>query len=171
MARTWSCQDIWLKTYQRPSTAIVHRNTVNPIFKAFRFCMFGDDSYYRQFLRNRLTKEITRNSMFGRKILVAALLVYLAALGCGLTQTNNSRAESTSRPELVHVANLKPFCGAAIQIQRVDWIDKYEQTIDDIAADGGDTVSLVVGGRVENGDATQIYLDMRKTPTQPQLEE
>jgi hypothetical protein len=43
--------------------------------------------------------------------------------------------------------------------------------MDDIVADGGDTVSLVVDARQENGKSTQIYLDMRKTPTQPQLEE
>ena len=58
-----------------------------------------------------------------------------------------------------------------MQIQRVDWIDKYEQSMDEIAALGADTVLLVVDSRQENGKSSRIYLDMRMTPTPPQLGE
>ena len=48
-------------------------------------------------------------------------------------------------------------------------MDKYKACIDQIAALGADTVELVVGTRQENGNSTQIYLDMRMTPTADQL--
>ena len=70
---------------------------------------------------------------------------------------------------LVHIANQRPFCGIAMQLQRVDWVEEYKKTIDDIAADGADTVSLVVDARQENAESTDMYVDMRKTMTVPQL--
>src|SRR5690606_7623357 len=62
-----------------------------------------------------------------------------------------------------------PYVGAGMQIQRVDWIDRYKQSIDEIADLGGDTVLLVVDARQENGTSSRIYLDMRMTPTPDQL--
>jgi len=62
-----------------------------------------------------------------------------------------------------------PFAGAAIQVQRVDWIDRYKESIDEIAQLGADTVLLVVDARQENGSSSRIYLDMRMTPTPEQL--
>ncbi len=64
-----------------------------------------------------------------------------------------------------------PYIGAGIQIQRVDWIDRYKQSISEIAEIGGDTVLLVVDARQENGTSSRIYLDMRMTPTPDQLGE
>jgi hypothetical protein len=64
-----------------------------------------------------------------------------------------------------------PFRGVAMQIQRVDWIDKYEQSEDEIADTGADTVLLVVEGRQEDGSSSHIYLDMRVTPTPEKLAE
>ena len=58
-----------------------------------------------------------------------------------------------------------------MQIQRVDWIDKYKESMDEIAAVGCDTVSLVLDTRQENVDSTHIYLDMRMTPTPDKLAE
>ena len=58
-----------------------------------------------------------------------------------------------------------PYRGIAIQVQRVDWIDRYKQSIDEIAAIGADTVSLVIDTRMENGTSSRIWLDMRMTPT------
>jgi hypothetical protein len=69
----------------------------------------------------------------------------------------------------VHIANQQPFCGVAIQLQRVDWVEEYKKLIDHIAADGADTVSLVVDARQENGESSMMYVDMRKTMTVPQL--
>src|SRR5207248_474919 len=56
-------------------------------------------------------------------------------------------------------------------IQRVDWIDKYKESIDEIAAVGCDTVSLVLDTRQENAESSHIYLDMRMTPTPEKLAE
>ena len=56
-----------------------------------------------------------------------------------------------------------------MQLQRTDWIDKYEKSIDEIAAVGADTVQFVVDARQENGKSSRIYLDMRMTPTPEQL--
>ena len=62
-----------------------------------------------------------------------------------------------------------PYRGVAIQVQRVDWIDRYKKSVDEIAAVGADTVSLVVDTRMENGTSSRIWLDMRMTPTPDQL--
>src|SRR5262249_48934957 len=62
-----------------------------------------------------------------------------------------------------------PFCGITMQLQRTDWMDKYEKNIDEIAAMGADTVQLVVDPRQENGKSVRIYLDLRMTPTADQL--
>ena len=40
-----------------------------------------------------------------------------------------------------------------MQIQRMDWIDKYKKSIDEIAAQGFDTVSLVVDTRQETAES------------------
>jgi len=118
--------------------------------------------------------------MFGRKIVVAAIVVYAAVMGCVMTASESPSASSSSSQSslpttqppvtnLVQVANLRPFCGFAMQLQRVDWVEEYKKTIDDLAADGADTVSLVVDARQENAESTEMYVDMRKTMTVPQL--
>ena len=62
-----------------------------------------------------------------------------------------------------------PFCGVAMQIQRIDLISEYEKSIDEIAALGADTVSIVVDARQENGSSSRIFIDVRMTPTPEQL--
>jgi len=116
--------------------------------------------------------------MIGRGLIVAALVVYLlVALGCMLTApgepsadslsaSNGSRANSLAPAE--HLAKL-PLRGAGMQIQRIDWIDEYKKSLDEIAKVGGDSVLLVVDARMENGSSSLIYLDMRLTPTPQQL--
>jgi hypothetical protein len=56
-----------------------------------------------------------------------------------------------------------------MQIQRVDWIDEYKKSIDEIASTGADTVMLAIDSRMENGTSSKIYLDTRMTPTPDQL--
>jgi len=51
-----------------------------------------------------------------------------------------------------------------LQIQRVDWVDEYKKSIDEIAAVGADTV-LLWSMRVRKWVIQRIYLDMRMTPT------
>src|SRR5689334_10615796 len=118
--------------------------------------------------------------MLSRGLIGAAIAAYLIVLGCVMlpsdaTGRNAKKMSfepgSPGEPAEVRVAadpkfaGALPFKGAAMQIQRVDWIDKYKHSMDEIAALGLDTVSLVVDTRMENGHTSQIWLDMRMTPT------
>jgi len=118
--------------------------------------------------------------MFGRKIAIVAILLYAAVMGCVMSSPEASSGSQSPRgggksavqppvTGLVHITNQRPFCGIAMQLQRVDWDEEYKKTIDDIAAEGADTVSLVVDARQENAESTDMYVDMRKTMTVPQL--
>ncbi len=112
------------------------------------------------------------SSGISKIIIASAIVVFLTVVGCVLVHgdsqatTTASTPPPTSRPTQ---AGLLPLIGAGMQIQRVDWIDRYEQSIDGIAALGGDTVLLVVDARQENGTSNQLYLDLRKTPSAEQL--
>jgi hypothetical protein len=117
--------------------------------------------------------------MFGKKIVVVAVLLYAVVVGCVMTSSESTGSAAAGGggkggnggpvSGLVKIANQRPFCGIAMQLQRVDWVEEYKKTIDDIAADGADTVSLVVDARQENAESTEMYVDMRKTMTVPQL--
>lgn len=123
--------------------------------------------------------------MLMRGVVGGAIFLYLLILGCvvvpqdrsadaasgevhaALTDAggNNFLHAGRSDPLSQHL----PFRGVALQVQRVDWIDRYEKNIDQIAAVGADTILLVVDARQENGRSNHIYLDMRATPTPQQL--
>ena len=90
--------------------------------------------------------------MFPRKIVFTALAVYLLVLGSViLTRGTSARSPDSTRSAapLTTIPGL-PYRGVGMQIQRVDWIDKYEKSIDEIADLGADTVLLVVDSRQEN---------------------
>lgn len=115
----------------------------------------------------------------GRSLLVLAAALYLAAAGCGVWSDSKqpakpSETESTA-PGVAFKPNLEglPYRGAALQLQfqYVKKLDEYKKAIDGIAADGFDTIELVVSARQENGTSTRIFLDMRQTPTPEQLAE
>ena len=122
--------------------------------------------------------------MFRRSILIAAAALYAVVVGCVLWPGAAATAENAIETK-VHAAAPTDSTGAAsgaalsglpyrsigMQIQRVDWIDRYKQSIDEIAEVGADTVLLVVDARQENGTSSRIYLDMRMTPTPQQLSE
>jgi hypothetical protein len=111
--------------------------------------------------------------MSGRRIIGSAVVCYLIVLGCVLWPDRSSggkapQADSNGFANNGAPSNAKdalPLRGVALQIQRVDWLDKYKKSIDEIADLGADTVSLVVDTRQENGKSSRIYLDMRMTPT------
>jgi hypothetical protein len=120
--------------------------------------------------------------MVGRKIILIAVVLYAAVVGCVVSSSTRPESSTVGAADsptsatqpvtgLVHIDNQRPFCGVAIQLQRVDWVPEYEQLIDQIAADGADTVSLVVDARQENAESTRMYVDMRMTMTVPQLSE
>ncbi len=122
--------------------------------------------------------------MSGRGVAVALVLLavgtYLtvAGVGCmdspakaGGTSDGSASGYDGNRPFATTRAKGLPFRGVSMQVQRVDWIEKYEQSEDEIADTGADTVLLVVEGRQENGTSSHIYLDMRMTPTPEKLAE
>ena len=113
--------------------------------------------------------------MPGRILIVIAVAIYLGALGVTLVPTTSVAQEPVDRTtsaarsgRVVEVKGL-PFRGAAMQLQRVDWMDEYKQSMDELVEVGFDTVELVVDTRMENARSTGIWLDQRKTPTYEQL--
>ena len=110
-------------------------------------------------------------------IWAAALFLYATVIGCVMWPNASQAGGGGAAPRpgnnqaMTLAVNGLPYRGVGMQIQRVDWIDKYEQSIDQIADLGADTVLLVVDSRQENGTSSRIYLDMRMTPTPPQLTE
>jgi hypothetical protein len=123
--------------------------------------------------------------MVGRSLIVAALLAYAVVLGCVFwsseapareDRNGNGGGNGASVPRedgAIAQASREglPLCAVGMQIQRVDWIDKYKQSIDEIADLGADAVKFVVDARQENGSSARIYLDLRMTPTPQQLGE
>jgi hypothetical protein len=118
-----------------------------------------------------------------RVIILASIALYAVVVGCVVwpgQNTSQSQAGGTAAttpqdtddtPSSAPAASLSglPFRSVTMQLQRVDWMDKYKQGIDEIAALGADTVQFVVDTRQENGHSGRIYLDMRMTPTPEQL--
>ena len=114
------------------------------------------------------------NNMLGRPVIFTAILVYAAILlGCvltapgetpnGGTRTSSPRGKSgkillSERPTTL------PFRGVAMQLHRIDWLDEYKKSVDEIVEVGADTVQLVVDARMENGTSSRIYIDQRLTP-------
>jgi hypothetical protein len=111
--------------------------------------------------------------MLGRWIVLAAVASYALVVGCvmlsGQSGPGGSNSSTTAHFRSATVTAGLPYRGVAMQIQRVDWIDKYEKSMDEIAELGADTVLLVLDSRQENGTSSHIYLDMRMTPTPDQL--
>lgn len=106
-------------------------------------------------------------------LIAAAILLYVIAIGCALAPADSvgksPDGTSDSHPPLRGNLEGLPFRSITIQLQRTDWMDKYEACIDKVAAVGADTVQFVVDPRMENGASAAIYLDMRMTPTPDQL--
>jgi len=112
--------------------------------------------------------------MLARATLITALLAYLLVLGCVYAESRSAPAHSqTDSHSPTYASNAPltglPFCGAGMQIQRVDWMDNYKKSMDEIASIGADTVLLVVDMRMENGTSSKVYLDMRMTPDPEKL--
>ncbi len=109
--------------------------------------------------------------MIQKVTIFIAVLFYLVVVGCTLLpgDSSSSGKSATSRvsPTSFRSAPMEglPVRAIGMQIQRVDWMDKYKQSIDEIAATGADAVKFVVDARQENGASSRIYLDMRMTPT------
>jgi hypothetical protein len=121
--------------------------------------------------------------MSGRIIIVSALLVYLCVMGCviwpGAGSMASPRSSSDDSEDWHSTANANgplvpmeglPYRGVAMQVQQIGAdFSPYHKNVDEIAALGADSLSIVVDVRQENGTSTQIFLDQRLTPTPEQL--
>ena len=112
--------------------------------------------------------------MWIRIVVIAAVLLYVVLAGCSLF-AGKAEAETAKSSSATHALQSSvareglPYRCIGMQIQRVDWMDKYKQSLDEIAAVGADTVKFVVDSRQENGSSSRIYLDLRMTPSAEQL--
>lgn len=109
-------------------------------------------------------------------IVFIAIGVYGIVLSCVMWPTSTpaqgqvAAAQATAIPvSTIQSKEGLPICAVGMQIQRTDWIDKYKQSIDEIAALGADAVKFVVDTRQETVKSTHIFLDMRMTPTPEML--
>lgn len=107
--------------------------------------------------------------MWTRIVVLGAVATYGILAGCSLLAQSHATADASPA---THVSGSTvapkeglPYRCVGMQIQRVDWMDKYKQSVDEIAATGADTVKFVVDSRQENGTSSRIWLDMRLTPT------
>src|SRR5205085_354846 len=103
-----------------------------------------------------------------------AVVVYVVVLGCVISSESGAKDRGKRSPDRTPIGSNVPleglpYCSVTMQLQRTDWIDKYEKNIDEIAAIGADTVQFVVDPRMENGKTSKVWLDMRLTPNPDQL--
>src|SRR5687767_6753541 len=99
--------------------------------------------------------------MIGRGMIVAALLAYALVLGCVMWPANapardaadkgngHSPVDGDATVATISSREGLPIIAAGMQIQRVDWIDKYMKSIDEAADIGCDAVKFVVDARQE----------------------
>lgn len=114
-------------------------------------------------------------------IVFAALTTWIMVLGCVIWPRTAPAGQAGARldgaevpqtspaPGLIRSREGLPYCAFTMQIQRLDWIDKYKKSMDQIASLGADAVLLVIDTRMETVRSTRIYLDERITPTPDQL--
>ena len=110
-------------------------------------------------------------------IVVAGCILYGVVAGCSILGgrpgasfvDDPPTAAPQARPGRAVETGVLPIRAAGMQIQRTDWIDRYKQSIDEIAALGADAVKIVVDARQEDGNSNVIYVDSRRTPTTDQL--
>ena len=112
---------------------------------------------------------------------VAGLSLYAAVAGCVLWNGSPNQAAAavvrtsavskSAAPADRRAGDLLPIRAVGIQVQRVDWIDRYKDSIDEAADLGADAVKIVADARQEDGTSDRIYLDLRRTPTPDMLAE
>ena len=112
--------------------------------------------------------------MLRKSLIVCAIAFYAVVIGCSMRSpvTVPAAADEDYSGPTTSASTMPdgmPYRAVGMQIQRVDWMDKYKHSVDEIAALGADTVKFVVDARQENGASSHIYLDMRMTPTPDQL--
>lgn len=122
--------------------------------------------------------------MLGRGIILAALLLWTsvttalllrpsaeataarsAAETAAETVAETTEASAPTGSAYAPVGGAGPYRSVTMQLQRPDWLEKYQKSVDEIAALGADTVMFVVDARMEHAGSRRIYLDLRQTPS------
>jgi hypothetical protein len=108
-----------------------------------------------------------------RLLVVTAIALYLAASSCVLLRGEPPAEVVVEEPppEPARRISTEPYRAIGMQFQRVDWLEKYKQSVDEIADVGADAVKIVVDARQEDASSNRVYLDQRTTPTLAQLRE
>jgi hypothetical protein len=121
--------------------------------------------------------------MWSKGLIFTALAVYLGVVGCavwppesaksggyGVSGAGDDGGGDTSPPSYrTQKLTGLPYRGVAMQIQSMHSLDEYHKSIDEVAAIGADTVSIVVDCRQENGSSSRIFMDLRMTPGPAEL--
>ncbi len=101
-----------------------------------------------------------------RYLLLATLLIIsLGRLAAGAEHTAATSGTTRNDQPATRVA----MNGFTIQLHRVDWLDRYKQAVDEIAAFGVDTVQFMVPIWQENGSSETVQLHAQRTPSMTQL--
>src|SRR6185437_15691784 len=92
----------------------------------------------------------------GAIVVLTASAMYLAALGCAMWPFGATSGKTVGVAEgdpVYSVPSAKldglPYRGMVLQVQRIDSPDVYQKAIDDIVAEGADTVEIVVDSKQE----------------------
>jgi len=103
---------------------------------------------------------------------LAILVAFVGALGVGVYLLGGGDSAGpdgvTAGPPL-KASTAGEFRGIALQLHSGNPKRKYEKRIDEIAATGANTVSLVVHGYQENCSSTSIFVDARHIPTRDRI--
>ena len=109
--------------------------------------------------------------MTGRRLVLIAVGIYALVVGCVMWPGGVATADrdGSRHFQLTNVLAGLPYRGVVMQVQKIDQLEPYVKGIDTIAQTGADTILLVLSARQENGSSSQIYLDMRMSPTPDKL--
>jgi len=104
------------------------------------------------------------------------ILLVFVTLVAGAAAISLLRANGKPPVKAIGAPPLKPsaageFRGISLQLHNGREDHPYETYIDQIAATGANTISIVVTGYQENGASTCIFIDIRKTPSDRRLKE
>lgn len=102
------------------------------------------------------------------KVIVLAALAVVVGAGAALRVRQGDRTPAQAGAP-ARVSSAGEFRGIALQVHNGDAKTPYEQYVDEIAATGANTISLVVAAYQENIHSTSIFIDMRKAPSDSRL--
>ena len=101
---------------------------------------------------------------------VIILIAFLGALAVGIYQLNSDSVDSPN-PAPLKPSQAGEFRGIALQLHSSSPTRKYADRIDEIAATGANTLSLIVHGYQENCSSSSIFIDARKIPPRRRIKD